>query len=124
MFMKSLYLILLFVIFSASAFAQKRKVATFQLMEPQFNTKTIKGTITEVYVTQRYGKTFWWVKIGRDTIIHVWGKHLDTATMKPGITGTFYSIKRLKNNWWKKEKSEISSKKTKTQLTNNKQDAP
>jgi len=75
-------------------------------MEPGFNTTTIKGTISEVYSTKRYGKTFWWVRIGADTIIHVWGKHLDTATMKLGITRTFYSIKRLDNNWWKKEKSE------------------
>ncbi len=86
--------------------AQKKKVITYQLMEAGFNTKTIKGTISEVYTTKRYGKTFWWVRIGPDTIIHVWPRHLDTATMKPGITRTFMSIKRLDNSWWKKEKSE------------------
>lgn len=75
-------------------------------MVPDFNKKVIKGTITEVYTTKRYGETFWWVRIGTDTIIHVWKKQLDTATMKPGLTRTFYSIKRLDNNWWKKEKSE------------------
>ncbi len=75
-------------------------------MEPGFNTKVIKGTISEVYTTKRYGKTFWWVCIGKDTIIHVWSRHLDTATMKSGVTRSFTSIKRLDNNWWRKEKSE------------------
>jgi hypothetical protein len=98
------YSLLVFAIGIAQA--QKQKIMTYQLMEPGFNTNAIKGTISEVYATKRYGKTFWWVRIGADTIIHVWGKHLDTATMKPGITRTFYSIKRLDNSWWKKEKSE------------------
>jgi hypothetical protein len=104
--MKQLGIHVLLVFAIGSAYAQKQKILTYQLMEPGFNTKTIKGTISEVYATKRYGKTFWWVRIGADTIIHVWGKHLDTATMKPGITRTFYSIKRLDNSWWKKEKSE------------------
>lgn len=86
--------------------AQNQKIITYQLMEPGFNQKVIKGTISEVYTTKRYGKTFWWIVIGNDTIIHVWPRHLDTATMKPGINRAFYSIKRLDNSWWKKEKSE------------------
>ncbi|SER07726.1 hypothetical protein [Pedobacter rhizosphaerae] len=104
---KQLYISLLLLMMAKNVVAQKQKVSTFQLMEPHFNSKVISGTITEVYTTQRYGKTFWWVKIGTDTIIHVWGKHLDTANMKPGLTRKFYSIKRLNNNWWKKEKSEF-----------------
>ena len=92
------------------AHAQKQKIITYQLMEPGFNTNAIKGTISEIYTTKRYGKTFWWVRIGADTIIHVWPRHLDTLTMKPGITRSFYSIKRLDNNWWKKEKSEDAIK--------------
>lgn len=99
-------LLLLFIFAIASAHAQNRKVITYQLMVPHFNTKVIKGTITEVYTTKRYGKTFWWVRIGADTLIHVWKGQLDTATMKPGINRAFYSIKRLDNSWWKKEKSE------------------
>lgn len=82
-------------------------------MEPNFNTKVIKGTISEVYSTQRYGKTFWWIKIGADTVLHVWAKDLDTVIMKTGITRTFYSIKKLNNNWWKKEKSEKKIKSNK-----------
>jgi hypothetical protein len=104
--MKHLVILLLLTFVIGTAQAQQQKVKTYQLMEPGFNTNTLKGTISEVYSTKRYGKTFWWVRIGSDTIIHVWGKHLDTATMKPGISRTFYSIKRLDNNWWKKEKSE------------------
>ncbi|QNN41511.1 hypothetical protein [Pedobacter roseus] len=99
-------LIILLLLTSAIATARAQKVLTYQLMEPGFNNKVINGTISEVYTTKRYGKTFWWVCIGKDTIIHVWPRHLDTATMKPGITRTFISIKRLDNNWWKKEKSE------------------
>jgi hypothetical protein len=104
--MKQLGILVLLVFAIGSVYAQKRKILTYQLMEPGFNTKVIKGTISEVYTTKRHGKTFWWVRIGTDTIIHVWGRHLDTTTMKPGITHAFYSIKRLDNNWWKKEKSE------------------
>ncbi|MGN7987565.1 hypothetical protein ACTJKC_09500 [Pedobacter sp. 22226] len=102
--MKYLFILLVFTVMLKTARAQK--ILTYQLMEPGFNNKVINGTISEVYTTKRYGKTFWWVRIGRDTIIHVWPRHLDTATMKPGITRTFLSIKRLDNNWWKKEKSE------------------
>ena len=99
-------LLLLFIFVIASANAQNRKMITYQLMVPNFNTKVIKGTITEVYTTKRYGQTFWWIKIGTDTLIHVWPRQLDTATMKPGVNRAFYSIKRLDNSWWKKEKSE------------------
>ena len=104
--MKNLMISLLLTSAIATAQAQKKKVITYQLMEPGFNTKVIKGSISEVYTTKRYGKTFWWVVIGTDTIIHVWRRHLDTATMKPGVNRAFHSIKRLDNNWWKKEKSE------------------
>jgi len=104
--MKQLGILLFLLIAVTGAHAQKKKIITYQLMVPDFNKKVIKGTITEVYTTKRYGETFWWVRIGTDTIIHVWKKQLDTATMKPGLTRTFYSIKRLDNNWWKKEKSE------------------
>ncbi|WP_412466647.1 hypothetical protein [Pedobacter sp. KLB.chiD] len=104
--MKNLIIVLLSLLAVGHARAQKQKVITYQLMEPGFNKKIIKGTISEVYTTKRYGKTFWWVVIGTDTIIHVWPRHLDTATMKPGINRTFISVKRLDNNWWKKEKSE------------------
>lgn len=79
-------------------------------MEPNFNSKTISGNISEVYSTQRYGNTFWWVKIGNDTIIHIWAKDLDTATMKAGVHRSFTSIKILNNNWWRKEKSEKNIK--------------
>ncbi|WP_406824582.1 hypothetical protein [Pedobacter sp. KACC 23697] len=104
--MKNSIIVLLSIFAVGHAQAQKKKVITYQLMEPGFNTKIIKGTISEVYTTQRYGKKFWWIVVGPDTIIHVWPRHLDTATMKPGITRTFMSVKRLDNNWWKKEKSE------------------
>lgn len=104
--MKHLVILLLLTLLLDKALAQKQKVITYQLMEPGFNNKTIKGAISEVYTTKRYGKTFWWVVIGTDTIIHVWRRHLDTATMKPGVNRAFYSIKRLDNSWWKKEKSE------------------
>ncbi|TCD29611.1 hypothetical protein EZ456_00925 [Pedobacter psychrodurus] len=101
--MKNLMILLLLT--SAIATAHAQKILTYQLMEPGFNTKVIKGSISEVYTTKRYGKTFWWVRIGTDTIIHVWPRHLDTATMKPGVNRAFHSIKRLDNSWWKKEKS-------------------
>jgi len=104
--MKHLITLLLLIFATGIAKAQQQKTTTYQLMEPGFNTLSIKGTISEIYTTKRYGKTFWWVRIGSDTIIHVWPRHLDTATMKPGITRSFYSIKSLDNNWWKKEKSE------------------
>ncbi|WP_343522606.1 hypothetical protein [Pedobacter sp.] len=104
--MKQLITLLILTFATGITYAQKKKVITYQLMEPGFNTKVIKGTISEVYTTRRYGKTFWWVCIGKDTIIHVWPRHLDTTTMKPGLTRAFISIKRLDNNWWKKEKSE------------------
>ncbi|WP_230143148.1 MULTISPECIES: hypothetical protein [unclassified Pedobacter] len=104
--MKHLVTLLLLTVIIGNAHAQKKKVITYQLMEPGFNNKTIKGTISEVYTTKRYGKTFWWVRIGTDTLIHVWRRHLDTATMKPGVNRAFFSIKRLDNSWWKKEKSE------------------
>ncbi len=106
--MKQFYIVILMVLVSVSAKAQKMK--TYQLMEPNFNSKTISGNITKVYSTQRYGNTFWWVKIGSDTIIHVWAKDLDTATIKVGIHRTFTSIKTLSNNWWRKEKSEEKMK--------------
>jgi len=108
--MKNLIIVLLSIFAIGRAQAQKKKVITYQLMEPGFNQKRIKGTISEVYTTKRYGKTFWWIVIGSDTIIHVWPRHLDTTTMKPGITRTFTSVKRLDNNWWKKEKSEDYTK--------------
>jgi hypothetical protein len=104
--MKHLAILLILTFAMGKVQAQKQKTITYQLMEPGFNTKIIRGTISEVYTTKRYGKTFWWIVVGPDTIIHVWPRHLDTATMKPGITRTFMSIKRLDNNWWKKEKSE------------------
>jgi len=104
--MKHLGTLLLLTFAFGIARAQKQKIITYQLMEPGFNTNTITGTISEIYTTKRYGKTFWWVRIGADTILHVWPRHLDTATMKPGITRSFKSIKRLDNNWWIKEKSE------------------
>jgi len=104
--MKNTLTVILFFFALGSARAQKQNVKTFQLMKPGFNTKEIGGTISEVYTTQRYGKTFWWVKIGKDTILHVWYNDLDTATMKVGVTRKFYSIKRLDGNLWKKEKSE------------------
>ena len=95
-----------------SASAQKSKIQTFQLMEPNFNKSVIEGTISEVYNTQRHGKMLWWVKIGSDTLIHVWEKHLDTTTMKVGNKTKFSSIKRLESNWWMKEKSEVKFKET------------
>lgn len=101
---------LVFTFMIGSANAQKQKTQVFQLMEPGFNTKTIEGTISEVYNTQRFGKTLWWMKIGNDTLIHVWDRHLDTATMKVGNKKKFLSIKRLESNWWMKEKSEIQIK--------------
>lgn len=104
--MKKLIMVLLSIFAIGTAQAQKQKVITYQLMEPGFNQKQIRGTISEVYTTKRYGKTFWWVVIGTDTIIHVWPRHLDTAAMKPGLTRRFMSVKRLDNSWWKKEKSE------------------
>ncbi|WP_316804727.1 hypothetical protein [Pedobacter nototheniae] len=106
--MKQLYIVILLLLITGRADAQK--VKTYQLMEPNFNAKSIHGAISEVYYTQRFGKTFWWVKIGSDTIIHVWAKDLDTNTMKAGITRLFTSIKSLDNNWWRKEKSEKKSK--------------
>jgi len=104
--MRKLGILILMASISFCASAQKRKVFTFQLMEPNFNTKTITGIVSEVYSTERFGKTFWWVRIGNDTLVHVWAKHLDTATMKPGLVKSFISIKKLDNNWWKKEKSQ------------------
>ncbi|WP_443945117.1 hypothetical protein ACJVDH_19700 [Pedobacter sp. AW1-32] len=98
--------ILNLLILLAISVSGQRRVKTFQLMEPNFNTKTITGIISEVYSTKRYGKTFWWVRLGNDTIVHIWAKHLDTVTMKPGLVKSFISIKKLDNNWWKKEKSE------------------
>lgn len=108
--MKKILAPLIFTFIIGSVKAQKPKMQVFQLMELGFNTKAINGTITEVYNTQRFGKTLWWVKIGSDTLVHVWDRHLDTATMRVGDKKKFLSIKRLASNWWMKEKSEIKFK--------------
>ena len=104
--MKKFLTLLIFAFMIGSASAQKQKMQVFQLMEPGFNTKAIEGTISEVYQTQRFGNKLWWIKIGNDTLIHVWDRHFDTPNMKVGDKRTFTSIKRLDSNWWMKEKSE------------------
>lgn len=102
--MKKIFILLFFLLPVERVFAQKHKTITYQLMEPNFNTKVIGGTITEVYTTKRFGKSFWWVRLGQDTILHVWPRQLDTTKMKVGSTMKFYSIKRLSSNWCKKGK--------------------
>ncbi|RZL34406.1 MAG: hypothetical protein EOO96_09895 [Pedobacter sp.] len=105
--MKNFLTPVIFTFIIGSASAQKSKMQTFQLMEPNFNNKVIVGTISEIYNTQRFGKKLWWVKIGSDTLIHVWEKHFDAVTMKVGVKRPFTSVKRLDSNWWMKEKSEV-----------------
>ncbi|RZL20325.1 MULTISPECIES: hypothetical protein [Pedobacter] len=113
--MKNILTPLIFTFIIGSASAQKPKMQTFQLMEPNFNKTVIEGTISEVYNTQRYGKTLWWVRLGNDTLVHVWEKHFDNTSMKVGEKKKFTSIKRLDSNWWMKEKSEVKFRNQDTQ---------
>ncbi|TCC86495.1 hypothetical protein EZ428_23825 [Pedobacter frigiditerrae] len=103
--MKKLLMLLLLVFTVTAVHAQKTVV--YQQMSPRLNKKTVEGIITETYVTQRKGLTFIWFRLGNDTLVHVWKKHLDTTKMKVGAKTTFRSIKRLQGNLWRKEKSEI-----------------
>lgn len=103
--MKKLLMFLLLAFTVAAVQAQKTFV--YQQMGPKLNNKKIEGLITETYVTQRKGLTFIWFRIGKDTLVHVWKKHLDTTRMKVGSKTTFRSVKRLQGNLWRKEKSEI-----------------
>ncbi|WP_443937133.1 hypothetical protein [Pedobacter sp. MW01-1-1] len=107
--MKILCLTFLYVFCSAYAFAQKQKIVALQLMPPNYNKKSVKGTITDVYSTQRYGKTFWWVKLGADTVVHVWPIQLDTAnSLKKGKVIVFDSVKSLAGDLWKRKESDVS----------------
>lgn len=103
--MKKTLILLLFAFAVASVHAQNKTIV-YQQMGPRLNKKTVAGTITETYTTQRKGLTFIWFRIGNDTLVHVWKKHLDTTRMKVGAKTTFRSIKRLQGNLWRKEKSE------------------
>ncbi|RZK59197.1 MAG: hypothetical protein EOO91_05890 [Pedobacter sp.] len=104
--MKKTLLLLLFAFAVTFAHAQKKTIV-YQQMGPRLNKKTVEGIITETYTTQRKGLTFIWFRIGNDTLVHVWKKHLDTTRMKVGARTTFRSVKRLQGNLWKKEQSEI-----------------
>lgn len=85
---------------------KSQKPIVYQQMDVNLNSKKVSGLITEIYTTQRRGLNLTWVKLGKDTLIHVWPKQNDTAKIKVGSKATFQSIKKLHGNLWNKKKSE------------------
>lgn len=79
---------------SGSLFGQQ-KTKNFQYM-PNYNKKAISGNIDEAFKSTKWGKEFYWFRIGNSNL-HVWEKDLD-ATMKVGRQFTFTGIKILKGD--------------------------
>jgi len=51
------------------------------------NNKVLTGTITDVFFTTKWDKTFKWLKIGGgDTLVHVWPKGSETMVVGQKIT--------------------------------------
>ena len=90
MFKSILTITLLFI--SASICAQQ-KIKHFQY-EPNYNKNEISGKIDEAFKSAKWGKEFYWFRIGNANI-HVWEKDLD-STMTVGRSFTFTGIKVLK----------------------------
>lgn len=101
--MKIIYLIF---ILSASFAVNAQKPVVYIQLNPNPKGKNIVGIITETYTTQRGGTSFYWFRVGNDTLVNVWSKHLDTTRMKVGQKLIFKSVKKLVGNLWMKEKSE------------------
>lgn len=73
--------------------AQGNRLVKYQYW-PNRNAKSVTAKITDTTSSYFEDTKLYWFKLGKDTIVHVWKKDLDT-NMRIGVRYTFKGVKKI-----------------------------